>query len=72
MSYKTIFIDEKKLTIMGISFPDIKSLRNTANALGSNMFEGFEPTRELVRIYRDYRAGKISNKVLIESLKKLK
>jgi hypothetical protein len=72
MSYKAISIDEKELTIMGVIFPDIKTLRCAANALGSNMFEGFETTTELVRIYRDYRAGKISDKVLIELIKKLK
>ncbi|MDR1434763.1 hypothetical protein [Candidatus Endomicrobiellum devescovinae] len=72
MSYKAISIDEKALTIMGVIFPDIKTLRSAANALGSNMFERFEPTTELVRIYRDYRAGKISDKVLIELIKKLK
>ena len=72
MSYKAISVDEKKLTIMGVAFPDIKALRSAANALGSNMFEGFEPTKELIKIYRDYRAGKISDKVLIELLKRLK
>jgi putative transcriptional regulator len=72
MSYKAISIDEKALNIMGVIFPDIKTLRSAANALGPNMFEGFEPTNELVRIYRDYRAGKMSDKVLIESLQKLK
>jgi putative transcriptional regulator len=72
MAYKTISIDEKALTIMGVAFPNIKALRSAANALGSNMFEGFIPTRQLIEIYRDYRAGKISDKVLIELLKKLK
>jgi len=72
MPYRTISIDEKNLTIMGVAFPDIKALRRAANALSSNMFEGFEPTKELITIYRDYRAGKISNKVLIELLKSLK
>jgi putative transcriptional regulator len=72
MPYKAIVINEKNLTIMGIAFPDIKALRSAANALGSNMFEGFEPTKELVKIYRDYRLGKITDKVLIELLKELK
>ena len=72
MPYKTISVDEKTLTIMSVSFPDIKSLRKAASALGSNMFEGFTPTRELIEIYRDYRVGKISDKVLIETLRKLK
>lgn len=72
MPYKTISVDEKTLTIMGVPFPDISSLRKAASALGSNMFEGFTPTRELIEIYRDYRVGKISDKVLIETLRKLK
>ena len=72
MPYKTISVDEKTLTIMSVSFPDIKSLRKAASALGSNMFEGFNPTKELIEIYRDYRVGKISDKVLIETLRKLK
>jgi putative transcriptional regulator len=72
MAYKTISVDEKTLTIMGVPFPDIKALRKAANALGSNMFEGFVPTRELVEIYRDYRAGKISDKGLIETLRNMK
>lgn len=42
--YNTIEIDRDNLTIMGIKFSDIKTLESTANALGSNMFEGFKPT----------------------------
>ena len=42
--YKPIQIDKKNLTIMGVAFPDLATLNNTANAIGSNMFEGFEPT----------------------------
>ncbi len=44
--YKAIQIDRKKLTIMGVVFPDIETLESTANAIGSNMFEGFEPTKK--------------------------
>ena len=39
--YTKIDIDRNKLTIMGVKFYDLKTLENTANAIGSNMFEGF-------------------------------
>lgn len=38
------------MTIMGVKFSDLKTLENTANGLGSNMFEGFEPTPRGVEI----------------------
>jgi len=69
MAYKPIEIDRQNLTIMGIRFPDIETLNSAANAIGSNMFEGFEPTPRLVEIYRDYREGKITNGGFIEMLK---
>ena len=31
-----------------------------AEAIGSNMFEGFQPTRKGIEIIRDYCLGKIS------------
>jgi putative transcriptional regulator len=69
MAYKPIEIDRQKLTIMGVEFPDLDTLNSAANAIGSNMFEGFEPTPRLIEIYRDYRAGKISNSELVEVLR---
>ena len=56
----TIEIDRNNLTIMGVKFSDLKTLESTANALGSNMFEGFEPTPKGIEIIRDYITGKIS------------
>lgn len=44
---------------MGVKFSDLKSLENTANALGSNMFEGYKPTPKEIEIIRDYVTGKI-------------
>jgi putative transcriptional regulator len=67
--YKPIEIDRQNLTIMGVRFSDIDTLNSAANAIGSNMFEGFEPTPRLVEIYRDYREGKISNNGFIEMLR---
>lgn len=56
----TIEIDRSNLTIMGVKFSDLKTLESTANALGSNMFEGFIPTPKGIEIIRDYVTGKIS------------
>jgi putative transcriptional regulator len=69
MAYKPIKIDRQNLTIMGVRFPNLDMLNSAANAIGSNMFEGFEPTPRLIEIYRDYRAGKISGDGFLEMLK---
>ena len=58
--YKTIDIDRKNLTLMGVKFSDIQSLERTANAIGTNMFEGFEPTAELIQLYLDWKSGIVS------------
>lgn len=58
--YKTIEIDRENLTIMGVKFSNLKSLESTANAIGTNMFEGFEPTKELIQLYVDWKTGLIS------------
>jgi len=58
--YKTIDIDRKNLTLMGVKFADINTLESTANAIGTNMFEGFEPTKELIQLNVDWKAGIIS------------
>jgi putative transcriptional regulator len=63
--YNTIDIDRNNLTIMGVKFSDLKTLENTANALGSNMFEGFIPTPKGIEIIRDYVTGKISLNELV-------
>ncbi len=58
--FNPIEIDRSNLTIMGVKFSDLKSLESTANALGSNMFEGYEPTPKGIEIIRDYVLGKIT------------
>lgn len=58
--FNTIEIDRRKLTIMGVKFSDLKTFEGTANALGSNMFEGFKPTPKGIEIIRDYVTGKIT------------
>lgn len=50
---------------MGIKFSDLKTLESTANAIGSNMFEGFVPTPKGIDIVRDYVTGKITLKELV-------
>jgi hypothetical protein len=66
--YKTIEVDRINLTIMGVKFSDIQSLENTANALGTNMFEGFEPTKELIQLYVDSKAGLVSDQDFLVKL----
>ena len=58
--FNKIEIDRSNLTIMGVKFSDLKTLENTANALGSNMFEGYKPTPKGIEIIRDYVSGEIT------------
>ena len=67
--FNTIKIDRHELTIMGVQFSDLATLESTANAIGSNMFEGFEPTPKSIEIIRDYVVGKISLSELIKLAK---
>ena len=67
--FSTIEINRHKLTIMGVQFSNLKTLESTANAIGSNMFEGFEPTPKSIEIIRDYIVGKISLSELIKLAK---
>ncbi len=67
--FHTIEIDRNNLTIMGVRFSDLKTLEITANAIGSNMFEGFKPTPKGVEIIRDYITGKITLSELIKFAK---
>jgi hypothetical protein len=67
--FNTIDIDRNNLTIMGVKFSDLKTLENTANAIGSNMFEGYKPTPKGIEIIRDYVIGKITLTELIKFAK---
>jgi len=67
--FNTIEIDRNNLTIMGVKFSNLKTLESTANAIGSNMFEGFIPTPKGVEIIRDYVIGKITLSELIKFAK---
>ena len=66
--YKTIDIDRNQLTLMGVKFTDLKSLESAANAIGTNMFEGFEPTRELIQLYVDWKSGMVSEEGFLKKL----
>jgi len=65
--YKPIAIDSAKLEIIGVPFPDKKTFECAADAIGSNMFEGFEPTPRGVALIRDYVTGKIDLPQLIQA-----
>ena len=69
MSYIPLIIDRQSLTIMGVLFPDIETLEIAAEAIGSNMFEGYQPTRKGIEIIRDYCLGRISFMQLINVAK---
>ncbi|GHU38730.1 hypothetical protein FACS1894190_00970 [Spirochaetia bacterium] len=69
MAYRPVTVDRTRLTIMGVVFPDIETLDSTADALGSNMFEGFEPTEKSVSIIRDYVCNKITFQQLAQLTK---
>lgn len=62
-------VDINNLTIMGIKFANLKTLESSANIIGSNMFEGFQPTPKRVEIIRDYVLGEITLTQLIQITK---
>lgn len=69
--FKPIQIDRKNLTIMGVSFPDLEMLDRAANAIGTNMYEGFDPTESKIILIRDYLMDKITFLQFIEAAKKI-
>jgi putative transcriptional regulator len=66
--YRTIEVNREKLTLMGVQFPNIESLESTANALGNNMFEGLEPTKELIQVYLDWKNGDLNESDFVTRL----
>lgn len=66
--YKEIEIDKENLTLMGVKFSSIEALEMTANAIGSNMFEGFEPTTEILQLYVDWKLGNVSESNFLKAL----
>ena len=69
MAFNPILIDRENLIFCEVSFPDIETLNKTANAIGTNMFEGFAPTQRGFEIIRDYIMNKITLSDLIHIVK---
>ena len=69
MAYRPIEIDRQRLTIMGVRFSDLDTLNSAANAIGSNMFEGFEPTPKSIELIRDYLYEKVTLGQLVQLTK---
>jgi len=67
--YKPINIDRKNLTLMGVVFPNLEMLNSTASAIGSNMYEGFEPTVNRIALIRDYALNKITFEQFVQASK---
>jgi hypothetical protein len=66
MSYTPIEVDRKNLTIMGINFSNVNNFDAVVNALGTVMFEGFDPTPRSIEIIRDYLSDKITLGQLVQ------
>jgi len=69
MSYSPIEIDRKNMTIMGVNFNTVNNFEAAVNALGTVMFEGFDPSPKSIEIIRDYISDKISLVQLIQLTK---
>ena len=69
MPYTPIEINRKNLTIMGVNFNSVDNFEAAVNALGTVMFEGFDPTPRSMVIIRDYLAEKITLGQLVELTK---
>jgi hypothetical protein len=65
MAYIPLEIDRKKKIIMGISFEEVDDFEAVLNGIGTNMFEGFEPSAKKIEIMRDYLLKKITLSQLI-------
>lgn len=69
ISYTPISIDREALTIMGVPFSSLEAWESAAAAIGSNMFEGYQPTKRGIEIIRDYMTSKISFDAFIRAAK---
>jgi hypothetical protein len=59
-------VDEKKLTINGVKFPEKEHMLRVASGIASNIYEGFIPTPKKIEIMRDYSLGKITSKQVVK------
>ena len=69
MSYSPIEVDRKNLTVMGVNFNSVNNFEAAVNALGTVMFEGFDPTPRSIAIIRDYLSEKITLGQLVKLTK---
>ena len=69
MVYTPLKIDRQNLTISGVPFANLSDLNSASMAIGSNMFEGFEPNKNSITIIRDYITNKITLAQLIQFAK---
>ncbi|MDR0581853.1 MAG: antitoxin VbhA family protein [Prevotellaceae bacterium] len=65
--YKPIEIDKENLTILGVAFPDMETFNSAAGAIGSNMYEGFMPTKKRIALIRDYVTNQITFAQFVQS-----
>jgi putative transcriptional regulator len=65
MTFTPIEIDKNNLTIMGVPFPDIETLEDIAFGIGSNMYEGYKPTKKDIEIIKEFSLGNITIEQLI-------
>ena len=54
---------------MGVNFSSVNNFDAAVNALGTVMFEGFDPTPKSIEIIRDYLSEKITLGQLIKLTK---
>ena len=54
---------------MGVNFNSVNNFEAAVNALGTVMFEGFDPTPRSIEIIRDYLSEKITIGQLIKLTK---
>jgi len=66
MPYNPIEIDRKNFTVMGVNFSSVNNFDAAVNALGTVMFEGFDPTPRSIEIIRDYLSDKITLGQLVQ------
>jgi putative transcriptional regulator len=65
MSYQPIEVNRDSLTIMGVPFPDRKSFDRACSGIGTNMFEGYVPTKRQIGYIRDIVLGKMTIEEII-------
>jgi predicted outer membrane repeat protein len=69
VAYKPLEVDRETKTIMGVSFEGVDDFEAVLNSIGTNMFEGFEPSAKKIEIMRDYVMKKITLPQLIKLCK---